>query len=121
VIVMPEDPEDWEAPEDRICSTLRWSEVSLPQSVTEADLDALIFPLFVKNWRKVARIVGEAKELCEAQAIPLSMEVIAARIQALAEAGKIESVGNLTMWRHSEVRLKFRSQQESIRNFERGE
>jgi hypothetical protein len=32
--------------------------------------------------------------------------VIAARIQELAEAGRIESQGNLTKWRYSEVRLR---------------
>jgi hypothetical protein len=80
--------------------------VSLPQSVTEADLDALIFPLLAHNWRKVARIVYQACELREARLIPLSPEVIAACVRALVEAGRIEGAGNLTTWRHSEVRLK---------------
>jgi hypothetical protein len=33
------------------------------------------------------------------------LEMLAARIQALAEAGSIESAGDLRAWRHSEVRL----------------
>jgi hypothetical protein len=53
----------------------------------------------------VARVVGYAKEACDARSIPLSMDVIAARVRALVEAGTIEGVGNLSMWRHSEVRL----------------
>jgi hypothetical protein len=108
VIMMPEYLEDPEDREDHICSTLRWSDVSLPPSVTEADLDALIFPELAQNWRKVARIVYRAFELREALSIAVSSEVIATRIQALVETGRIEGVGNLTMWRHSEVRLKSR-------------
>ena len=94
-----------ESEEERICSTLRWDDVRLPQSVSEADLDALILHELAQNRRKVARVVGYAKEACDARSIPLSMDVIAARVRALVEAGTIEGVGNLSMWRHSEVRL----------------
>jgi len=100
---VPEEEDD-----ERICSTSRWEDVSLPQSVSEADLDALIFPELARSWRKVARVVGHAKEACEARSLPFSMDVIAARVRALVEAGAIEGVGNLSMWRHSEVRLKAR-------------
>jgi hypothetical protein len=92
--------------EDRVCSTLRWSDVVLPKAVTAADVDALIFAEISESWRKVARIVGRALQTCESRAVPLRAEVIAARIQELAEIGRIESAGNLTMWRHSEVRLR---------------
>ena len=70
---MPEDFGDEESPEDRICSTLRWSEVSLPQSVTEADLDALIFSELAERLLKVARIVGRVFETLEA---PRSISVM---------------------------------------------
>ena len=53
----------------------------------------------------MSRVVGRAKEACDARSLPVSMDVIAARVRALVEAGTIEGVGNLTMWRHSEVRL----------------
>ena len=89
-----------------ICSTLRWQDVSLPASITAADLDALIFAELAPNWRKVARIVGNAFDASQSRSFCVSAEVIAARIQALADARKIESEGNLSMWRHSEVRLK---------------
>jgi hypothetical protein len=92
--------------EDRVCSTLRWKDVVLPTAVTAADIDALIFAEMSENWRKVARIVGYAFETYVKRSIPLSAEVIAARVQELAEVGRIESAGNLTMWRHSEVRLR---------------
>jgi hypothetical protein len=91
--------------DERICSTLRWKDAVLPPSVTPADVDALIFADMVRHWRKVARIVASALTLCEARSIPLRAEVIAARVQELAETGRIESAGYPTMWRHSEVRL----------------
>jgi Protein of unknown function len=93
--------------EPEICSTLRWSDVELPPSITEGDLDRLIFSLLKSDWwRKTARIIGDAAEHYEARSIPIKYDIIAARLQALAEAGQIDSKGNLSMWRHSEVRLK---------------
>jgi hypothetical protein len=53
----------------------------------------------------MAKIVGEVCMRCEAQLNPIDAEIIAARIIALAEAGRIEGAGDLRMWRHSEVRL----------------
>ena len=97
---------DDEDDDDRVCSTLRWKEVVLPASVTEANVDALIFAELNEQWRKVARIVARTFQACESRSMPLSNQVIAARIQDLAEAGRIESQGNLAMWRHSEVRLR---------------
>jgi hypothetical protein len=51
----------------------------------------MIFHQLVNNWRKVARVAGYAKEACNARSLP--------------SAEAIEGVGNLSMWRHSEVRL----------------
>jgi len=92
--------------EDDVCSTLRWKDVVLPASVTEPDVDKLIFAALKENWRKVAMIVGNVFQACKTRSIPLSDEAIAARIQELAENGQIESQGNLTKWRYSEVRLR---------------
>jgi hypothetical protein len=98
----PDEPE-----EDRVSSTLRWKDVVLPTSVTAADIDALIFAeLEEPHWRKVARVVDRCHTIFEARSIPIRPEVIAARIQKLAESGQIESKGNLTMWRYSEVRRR---------------
>ena len=99
-------PDDEEDPEERICSTLRWSDVSLPLSITIDDLDALILSELSERTRKVARIVYRVFESLDGRSIYLKPEVIAARIRELAETGRIESVGNLTMWRHSEVGLR---------------
>jgi tagatose-1,6-bisphosphate aldolase non-catalytic subunit AgaZ/GatZ len=92
--------------EDHVNSTLRWKDIVLPESVTESDVDKLIFATLKENWRKVALIVGNVFQACKTRSIPLSDEVIAARIRELAEAGRIESQGNLTKWRYSEVRLR---------------
>ena len=91
--------------DDRVCSTLTWKDVVLPLSVSETDLDALIFAETEKRWLKVARIVGNVFRTIEARCVRLPMDIIAARIVKLAEVGRLESQGNLTMWRHSEVRL----------------
>ena len=99
---MTEKPE---IDDDRVCSTLTWKDVVLPSSVSEADLDALIFAETDKCWLKVARIVGNVFRTLETRNIRLPMDIIAARIAKLAEIGRLESQGNLTMWRHSEVRL----------------
>ena len=97
----PDEPE-----EDRVSSTLRWKDVVLSTSVTAADIDALIFAeLEEPYWRKVARVVSRCLTIFETRSIPISAEMIAARVQELAESSQIESQGNLTMWRYSEVRL----------------
>jgi hypothetical protein len=54
----------------------------------------------------VAAILIRAEEQCAERALSLSHEVVAARIRALAEAGRIEAAGDLRKWRFSEVRLK---------------
>ena len=86
-------------------SELRWENVVLPASVSEADLDQLIFSALESNWRKTARVVGNVAKSCKALGWAIDAEMLAARVQALAEAGKIESAGDLRFWRHSEVRL----------------
>ena len=87
---------------------LRWEDVVLPASVSEADLDQLIYSTLKPDWRKTAKIIGDLFERCEALAWPIDLQTLGARILALAEDGNIESAGDLRKWRHSEVRLKSR-------------
>ena len=91
--------------EPSIDSDLRWENVVLPKSVSEADLDQLILSALDPNSRKTAQVVGNLVIRCKALAWPIDAEMLAARVQALAEAGTIESAGDLRAWRHSEVRL----------------
>lgn len=95
-------------PDERpvISSFLKWEDVSLSDSVSEEELDALILSTLHQNWRKTAMIVGKALELTKARGWQLDEETLSARIQYLADNGRIDSQGDLSKWRHSEVRLK---------------
>jgi Protein of unknown function len=88
-----------------IISTLRWEEVSLPPTVTTAAIDELIVSCMSPRWHKTAMIVGRAVARSREIGLPVSDQIIAARIEALAEAGFIDNQGDVRMWRHSEVRL----------------
>lgn len=79
--------------------------MSLPASVTETDIDSAIFAALRPGLMKVARIIGDALKSLETRKLPISAEIIGARILALAEAGRIEGAGDLQRWRHSEVKL----------------
>jgi len=92
--------------EPSISSELRWDQVRLPTSISEADIDAIIFSVMKPHWRKVAMVVGTALGRCRELGLQISDEALAARIQVLAETGRIEDVGDLRKWRFSEVRLK---------------
>jgi hypothetical protein len=89
-----------------ISSLLRWEDVSLPPSVSEADLDAIILAELRPFSRKMALVIGNAVSRCKELGLPISHEMIGARLIALAEAGRIERLGDLRKWRHSEVQLK---------------
>jgi hypothetical protein len=89
-----------------ISSTLRWEDVTLPASVSEADIDRIIFAELRPLSRKVAFIIGKATSRCAELGLPVTGEMIGARLIALAEAGEIEGLGDLRKWRHSEVQLK---------------
>jgi hypothetical protein len=88
-----------------ISCTLRWSDVSLPDSISEADIDGAIAEALTTKWQKTALVVAKAFQLCEALPMPISTDMLGARIVALAESRRIEGAGDLRMWRHSEVRL----------------
>jgi hypothetical protein len=89
-----------------ISSSLCWNQVQLPSSVSVAEIDRIIFSVMKPRWQKMAMVVGNASVRSEAIEVPVSHEMFAARIQALAAAGRLENQGDLRKWRHSEVRLK---------------
>jgi hypothetical protein len=99
-----EPPRSTEVP--TINSELQWDDVSLPPSVTERDLDEMIFSVLQPRWQKVAMILCYAQDRCEKQAWPIELDVVAARIQALADDDRIDHQGDLRYWRFSEVRLR---------------
>jgi hypothetical protein len=51
-------------------------------------------------------VIGTAVTHCEEQGVPIDAKIFGARIEALAESGRIEGFGDLRLWRHSEVKLK---------------
>jgi hypothetical protein len=90
----------------KVSNFLRWEDVSLPPGISEAELDALIFAVLKPQWQKTAMVIVKTERQCAAHAMPVDFETIGARILALAELRRIESAGNPSMWRHSEVRLE---------------
>ena len=103
----PEMEPPREAPEEPyLDSELRWDEVRLPPSISEKDVDAAIFSVMSPQWRKVAAMVTRVRDRCQQLGFEISIEAVAARLQALAEAGRIEDYGDIRRWRFSEVRLK---------------
>jgi len=90
----------------RIDSKLTWNQVQLPASVTVMDFDRVILSTMSHHWRKTARIVGDVSEQYRTRGIDLDPAIAAARLTAMAEAGRIEAEGDLRKWRYSEVRLK---------------
>jgi hypothetical protein len=89
-----------------ISSALRWDQVRLPPSTSEADVDAVILSVMTPRLQKMALVIGHAVTRCKELAWPISGEALAARVRMLAEAGPLEGEGDLRRWRHSEVRLK---------------
>lgn len=66
------------------------------------EIDRVVLEHCRVQWLKVARVIGDTRQ---ALSVPTEPEPIARRIEALVEAGKLESQGNLARWRFSEVRL----------------
>jgi hypothetical protein len=89
-----------------ICSDLRWKDVTLPKSVSVADLDAIIFSILTSRRQKAARVIGIATNHCREHNLPINDEIFGARIEALGKLGRIEHFGDLRLWGHSEVKLK---------------
>lgn len=98
-------PENDRAPPE-ICSELTWRDVSLPSSVTEGQLDEIILSLLKSRWQKTTVLLTNAGKRCEELGLPISYEVIAARLRTLSDSDRIEGVGDLRVWGRSEVRLK---------------
>ena len=70
------------------------------------ELDRMIFSAMLLRWRKVAMIIILVSEECQARGIEIPDEDIADRIIALDREGMINSRGDLSKWRYSEVCLK---------------
>lgn len=83
------------------------------------DLDTLILSCAGARWQKVAMIIAKALREFERAGTSTSEDQyrVADRIEALVEAGKLEAEGNVSLWRHSEVRLpdeRFRAEERLV-------
>jgi hypothetical protein len=74
-------------------------------SSRQNEIDQQILAASSPEWLKLARIIVEVAEACQAKGITVSYQEVAARTEALAECGALEYQGDLKKWRHSEVRL----------------
>jgi hypothetical protein len=68
-------------------------------------IDDIILSLSQPEWKKVAMIIAKAVDECERRAITATHNEIASRIQMLVSARRLEAQGDLSNWRHSEIRL----------------
>ena len=79
-------------------------------TMKDTELDAIILSHVGDQWLKVARIAGDTLRAPERESfvakkgMDRALDVIVARVQALAEAGLIEAQGNLSYPRYSEIR-----------------
>jgi hypothetical protein len=83
----------------------RWEDIVLPGSVFETDLDSAIFSALSSRWQKTAVVLTKVLQRCKTLGLPVDLQVLGARIQALAEADRLEGEGDLRKWRYSELRL----------------
>jgi hypothetical protein len=68
----------------------------------DAALDDLIVSVADAQWQKAAMIAARASRCGH---LELTAETSGARVEALVAAGRLEARGDLSSWRHSEVRL----------------
>jgi hypothetical protein len=66
-----------------ISSTLRWDQVRLPPSASEAQVDQIIFSVVAPRWHKMARIIWDAVKQGQELTLGVTDEMFAARIQVL--------------------------------------
>jgi uncharacterized protein DUF3658 len=73
--------------------------------ISDQKLDQLITSFVLADWQKVAMILAKSLEWLQDEGAQVGPERLAARIESLVLAGRLESQGNLSRWRHSEIRL----------------
>jgi hypothetical protein len=72
---------------------------------SEGDVDRLILSFALVRWRKVAMIIAKVVDASGRGGGDAELHDVAERVRALVEDGRLEPQGNLSKWRHSEVRL----------------
>ncbi|MDE2603859.1 MAG: hypothetical protein KGL62_16025 [Bradyrhizobium sp.] len=98
--------EDWPGDLLTIVCDLRWKEVTLPESISEQDLDAVILSKLKPHALKVAKVITDVGKVFEERGHSIDYDVISARIRWLDDVDRIKSFGDVRKWRHSEIALK---------------
>jgi len=69
------------------------------------DIDAAILQIATMRWQKTAMVIVKTEEMLRTSNVEASIDDVAGRIYALAARAMLESQGDLSLWRNSEVRL----------------
>jgi hypothetical protein len=100
-----EPPKSDREPHTYVCE-LTWDQAQLPPSVTEEQFDEIIFSVMKPTWRKTAMMVTYVMDRCKELGLAIEGDVIAARLKVLSDSDRIEGIGDIRSWLHSEVRLR---------------
>ena len=74
---------------------------SLP--ISDQELDELILSHAKNQWLKVARVIGDVLRVANSNLG--EGQKIESRIKMLVDSGRLESAGDVSNWRFSEIRL----------------
>jgi hypothetical protein len=74
-------------------------------ALSHQDVDGLILSFAKVQWRKVAMIMSQVLHECRDRGVDVDVDSVEERICALVENGQLEAQGNLSSWRHGEVKL----------------
>ena len=82
-------------------------QVKLVEQLTREEIQAIDSALLAnccERWRKVARVVGTTMTELPSRVVGIPDTYYSQRVRKLVEAGLLESQGNLSYMRYSEVR-----------------
>ena len=68
-------------------------------------VDEAIVSLAKRRWQKTAMIIANVLDRLEVEKLDVHGHKVAERIEYLVKEGRLEAQGDLSRWRHSEVRL----------------
>ena len=74
-------------------------------SATSDAIDQALLNSAGTRAQKVAMIIAKAQRVLQPKYPALSFDEVAERLYALVHANRLESAGDITDWRHSEVKL----------------
>lgn len=75
-----------------------------PQPFNDSDIDEVLLSFAGKQWRKVAMLVAQTVEAMGSEGSD-KHDLVAARVKALIDCNVLDAQGDISRWRHSEVRL----------------